>query len=80
MSSASGKEQFMKQFDAIVEGIKQNKSKVDRRRTEERQRRDRLSQQLLGLVDQQRRYVAAVRQLTIECRRNEMLLSQLRGT
>jgi hypothetical protein len=28
MSSASGKEQFMKQFDAIVEGIKQNKLKV----------------------------------------------------
>jgi hypothetical protein len=28
MSSTSGKEQFMKQFDAIVEGIKQNKAKV----------------------------------------------------
>lgn len=28
MSSTSGKEQFMKQFDAIVEGIKQNKVKV----------------------------------------------------
>ncbi|XP_067002897.2 coiled-coil domain-containing protein 93 isoform X2 [Anabrus simplex] len=80
MSSASGKEQFMKQFDAIVEGVKQNKAKVERRRLEERQRRDRLSQQLLGLVDQQRRYVAAVRQLTIECRRNETLLAQLRGT
>ncbi|XP_049960119.1 coiled-coil domain-containing protein 93 isoform X1 [Schistocerca serialis cubense] len=79
MSSPAGKEQFMKQFDAIVEGIKQNKAKVERRRAEERQRRDRLSQTLLGLVDQQRRYVAAVRQLTIECRRNEVLLAQLRG-
>jgi hypothetical protein len=28
MSSTSGKEQFMKQFDTIVEGIKQNKVKV----------------------------------------------------
>ena len=28
MSSASGKDQFMKQFDAIVEGVKQNKVKV----------------------------------------------------
>jgi sarcosine oxidase gamma subunit len=28
MSSAGGKEQFMKQFDAIVEGVKQNKVKV----------------------------------------------------
>ncbi|KDR12439.1 Coiled-coil domain-containing protein 93, partial [Zootermopsis nevadensis] len=80
MSSTSGKEQFMKQFDAIVEGIKQNKVKVECRRSEERQRRDKLSQQLLGLVEQQRRYVAAVRQLTIECRHNEALLAQLRGT
>jgi len=53
---------------------------VERRRSEERQRRDKLSQQLLGLVEQQRRYVAAVRQLTIECRRKEALLAQLRGT
>lgn len=28
MSSTSGKEQFMKQFDAIVDGVKQNKNKV----------------------------------------------------
>nr|CAD7203393.1 unnamed protein product [Timema douglasi] len=80
MSSASGKEQFMKQFDAIVEGIKQNKVKVERRKSEERRRRDQLSQQLQSLVEQQRRYVAAVRQVTIECRRNEALLAQLRGT
>ncbi|CAG2060530.1 unnamed protein product [Timema podura] len=75
-----GKEQFMKQFDAIVEGIKQNKVKVERRKSEERRRRDQLSQQLQSLVEQQRRYVAAVRQVTIECRRNEALLAQLRGT
>lgn len=80
MSSTSGKEQFMKQFDAIVEGIKQNKVKVEHRHSEEHQRRDKLSQELLGLVEQQRRYVAAVRQLTIECRRNEALLARLRGT
>lgn len=54
--------------------------KVVRRHTEERERRDKLSKELLGLVEQQRRYVAAVRQLTIECRRNEALLAQLRGT
>ena len=54
--------------------------KVERRHAEERERRDKLSKELLGLVEQQRRYVAAVRQLTIECRRNEALLAQLRGT
>jgi hypothetical protein len=34
MSSTSGKEQFMKQFDAIVEGVKQNKVKVSTRNIE----------------------------------------------
>lgn len=52
---------------------------MERRRVEEQQRRDSLNQTLLGLVDQQRRYVSAVRELTIECRRNESLLAQLRG-
>lgn len=79
MSTNSGKEQFLKQLDAIVEFMKQNKAKVERRRVEEQQRRDSLNQTLLGLVDQQRRYVSAVRELTIECRRNESLLAQLRG-
>ncbi|XP_012254188.2 coiled-coil domain-containing protein 93 isoform X2 [Athalia rosae] len=79
MSSASGKEQFLKQFEAIVAGIKQNKTKVEKRCADERARRDSLSQQLVTLVEQQRRYVAAVRQLTIECRKNEALLAQLRG-
>jgi hypothetical protein len=54
--------------------------KVEHRHSEEQQRRDKLSQELLGLVEQQRRYVAAVRQLTIECRHNEALLARLRGT
>ncbi|XP_046753987.1 coiled-coil domain-containing protein 93 isoform X4 [Diprion similis] len=79
MASASGKEQFLKQFEAIVSGIKQNKTKVEKRCAEERARRDSLSQQLVTLVEQQRKYVAAVRQLTIECRKNEALLAQLRG-
>ncbi|XP_063239484.1 coiled-coil domain-containing protein 93 isoform X2 [Bacillus rossius redtenbacheri] len=79
MASASGKEQFIQQFDAIVEGIRQNKAKVQQRLGDERRRRDALSQQLLGLVELQRRYVAAVRQVTIECRSNEALLAQLRG-
>lgn len=28
MASASGKEQFLKQFEAIIEGVKRNKEKV----------------------------------------------------
>ncbi|XP_066590902.1 coiled-coil domain-containing protein 93 isoform X2 [Prorops nasuta] len=80
MASASGKEQFLKQFEAIVEGVKRNKMKVEKRCSDEKHRRDVLSQQLVTLIEQQRKYVAAVRQLTIECRKNEALLAQLRGS
>lgn len=47
---------------------------------DEKNRRDELSQKLVTLVEQQRKYVAAVRQLTVECRKNETLLAKLRGT
>lgn len=80
MSTPAGKDQFMRQFDAIVEGIKQNKMKVAKRRTEEIERRESLAARLLTLVEAQRKYVAAVRQLTSECRRNEALLAQVRGS
>ncbi|XP_014483645.1 PREDICTED: coiled-coil domain-containing protein 93 [Dinoponera quadriceps] len=79
MASASGKEQFLKQFETIVAGVKRNKAMVEKRCADEKNRRDALSRQLVTLVEQQRKYVAAVRQLTIECRKNEALLAQLRG-
>ncbi|XP_018304070.1 coiled-coil domain-containing protein 93 isoform X2 [Mycetomoellerius zeteki] len=79
MASTSGKEQFLKQFETIVAGVKRNKAMVEKRCTDEKGRRDTLSRQLVTLVEQQRKYVTAVRQLTIECRKNEALLAQLRG-
>ncbi|XP_017762463.1 PREDICTED: coiled-coil domain-containing protein 93 isoform X2 [Eufriesea mexicana] len=80
MASISGKEQFLEQFEAIVEGVKRNKAKMEKRCADEKNRRDALSRQLVTLIEQQRKYVAAVRQLTIECRKNEALLAQLRDT
>ncbi|OXU20658.1 hypothetical protein TSAR_005179 [Trichomalopsis sarcophagae] len=79
MASTSGKEQFIKQFELIVDGVQRNKAKVKKRCAEETARRDALSRQLLSLMEQQRKYVVAVRQLTIECRKNESLLARLRG-
>ncbi|XP_043485643.1 coiled-coil domain-containing protein 93 isoform X1 [Polistes fuscatus] len=80
MASTSGKKQFLKQFEAIVAGVKRNKSMVEKRCADEKNRRDDLSQQLVTLIEQQRKYVVAVRQLTIECRKNEALLAQLRDS
>lgn len=52
---------------------------MEKRCADEKNRKDALSRQLVTLIGQQRKYVAAVRQLTIECRKNEALLAQLRG-
>ncbi|XP_035724003.1 coiled-coil domain-containing protein 93-like [Vespa mandarinia] len=79
MASTSGKEQFLEQFESAVARVKYNKAMVEKRCADEKNRRDALSQQLVTLVEQQRKYVVAVRQLTIECRKNEALLAQLRG-
>ena len=78
MSNSIDKEDFMQQFESIVAAIKQNKLKVEKRRAEERSHRDKLSQQLLDLVELQRNYVNVVKQLRIECKKNEELLAKFR--
>lgn len=66
----------MKQLESILDSVQQSKRKVEARLLNEKQKRDVLSQTLQGFIEQQRKYVAAVRQLSIECRRHEMLLAQ----
>lgn len=60
----------------IADGVKQSKRKVESKLVEEKHKRDQLSIQLQGLVEQQRRYATAIKQLSIECRKQEVLLSQ----
>lgn len=79
LSSPSMRDQFIRQFEGIVENIKQNKIKVEQRCNEERSRRDKLNRQQLTLLELERSYVAAVRQLTVECRKNAVLLAKLRA-
>ncbi|XP_055598049.1 coiled-coil domain-containing protein 93 [Uranotaenia lowii] len=77
MQSFASRDQFVQQFEAIVEGIHTNKIKVNAKCEEERSKRDSLNAQLLALVEQQRKYAATVKQLTVECQRNDALLKQL---
>ncbi|XP_058448225.1 coiled-coil domain-containing protein 93 isoform X2 [Malaya genurostris] len=77
MQSFSSREQFVQQFENIVAGIRANKAKVKKKCDDERAIRDGLNAQLLCLVEQQRKYAATVKQLTVECQRNEILLSRL---
>jgi hypothetical protein len=52
----NGKENFLKQLETIVESVKQNRVKIERRQQEERSKRDALNIQLAQLVDKARQY------------------------
>ncbi|KAK3108073.1 hypothetical protein FSP39_000687 [Pinctada imbricata] len=61
MSSAASKEQFLKQFEQIVEGIKQTKAKIERKKQEEKMKRDQLNDEYLNLIEKQRLYFKTVK-------------------
>ncbi|XP_025829146.1 coiled-coil domain-containing protein 93 [Agrilus planipennis] len=77
--SNSAKEEFLRQLENIVAGVKQSRCKVESKLVEEKHKRDELTYSLQSLVDQQRRYVSVVRQLGVECRKHEILLSQIQS-
>ncbi|CAG5866017.1 unnamed protein product [Menidia menidia] len=79
MSSSAAKEQFLRQMEQIVEGIKQSRIKMERKKQENKMKRDQLNDEYLELLDKQRLYFKTVKEFKEECRRNEMLLSKLRA-
>lgn len=72
------REQFVKQFEDIVEGVRQTRVKVKNKCDEEKSKRDSLNAQLLLLIEQQRKYAAMLKQFTKECDVNEQLLNELK--
>ncbi|XP_014261634.1 coiled-coil domain-containing protein 93 [Cimex lectularius] len=78
VNSIHVKEEFIKQFEAIVDGVKHNKLKVEQKRNEERDMRDKLRLHLSGLVDQHRLYVSLLKQFTLECEENQKLIAQVK--
>lgn len=63
MSSPAIRDQFLKQFEAIVMGIKENKNKVLKRQENEKQKKEELCAVLVALLDLQRKYVTATKML-----------------
>uniref|UniRef100_A0A336L1U4 Coiled-coil domain-containing protein 93 n=1 Tax=Culicoides sonorensis TaxID=179676 RepID=A0A336L1U4_CULSO len=61
MSSPAVRDQFLKQFESIVMGIKENKNKVMKRLESEKAKKQELNATLLALLDLQRKYVAATK-------------------
>ncbi|KAL8183223.1 UNVERIFIED_CONTAM: Coiled-coil domain-containing protein 93, partial [Gekko kuhli] len=79
MASSSAREQFLRQMEQIVEGIKQNRMKMEKKKQENKMRRDQLNDEYLELLEKQRLYFKTVKEFKEECRRNEMLLSKLKA-
>ncbi|CAN9498039.1 unnamed protein product [Ophioblennius macclurei] len=79
MSSSAAKEQFLRQMEQIVEGIKHSRIKMEKKKQENKMRRDQLNDEYLELLDKQRLYFKTVKDFKEECRKNEMLLSKLRA-
>uniref|UniRef100_A0A182NAN8 Coiled-coil domain-containing protein 93 n=1 Tax=Anopheles dirus TaxID=7168 RepID=A0A182NAN8_9DIPT len=79
MQTPHSREQFVQQFETIVEGIRATKIKLKKKCDDEKAKRDGLNAQLLCLVEQQRKYAATVKQLTMECQRNEALMQHLKA-
>uniref|UniRef100_A0A8C7YHK8 Coiled-coil domain-containing protein 93 n=1 Tax=Oryzias sinensis TaxID=183150 RepID=A0A8C7YHK8_9TELE len=61
MSSSAAREQFLRQMEQIVEGIKQNRIKMERKKQENKMRRDQLNDEYLELLDKQRLYFKTVK-------------------
>ncbi|XP_029461203.1 coiled-coil domain-containing protein 93 isoform X2 [Rhinatrema bivittatum] len=79
MASSGAREQFLRQMEQIVEGIKQNRMKMEKKKQENKMRRDQLNDEYLELLEKQRLYFKTVKEFKEECRRNEMLLSKLKA-
>ncbi|XP_066152519.1 coiled-coil domain-containing protein 93 isoform X2 [Euwallacea fornicatus] len=76
MESFSGKEDFLKQLHNIVEGLKQNRHKIEKQVSEEKRKRDVMAANFQSLLELQRAYASAVKQLSLECRNYETLLAR----
>ncbi|XP_062972692.1 coiled-coil domain-containing protein 93 isoform X1 [Elgaria multicarinata webbii] len=79
MASSSTRDQFLRQMEQIVEGIKQNRMKMEKKKQENKMRRDQLNDEYLELLEKQRLYFKTVKEFKEECRKNEMLLSKLKA-
>ncbi|XP_040295954.1 coiled-coil domain-containing protein 93 [Bufo bufo] len=76
MASSGTREQFLRQMEQIVDGIRQNRNKMEKKKQENKMRRDQLNDEYLEMLEKQRLYFKTVKEFKEECRRNEVLLSK----
>ncbi|CRL00082.1 CLUMA_CG013364, isoform A [Clunio marinus] len=67
MATPASRDQFLKKFEEIVDGIAATKMKFKHKYDEEKLTRDNLNSDLLVLLDLQRKYAAVVKQFKVAC-------------
>ena len=78
-SSQHAMQQYLKQFEQIVEGVRANRKKFEAKKLQEKAKRDERNEQYQKLVDKDRMYVKTIREFQEECRKNEILVSKLQA-
>lgn len=73
LSNSANMDEYLQQLDTIVEGIHQNRLKLQKRQAEERSHRNTLSDELARLQELNRHYAKTVHQLGQEIKKNEIL-------
>lgn len=68
MNTEKNKDLFLKQVEQILDGIKKDKEKLERRRQDEKMQRDTATDIYLELVEKQRNYYKTVKDFQEECR------------
>lgn len=76
MTSNHSKENFIKQLESLIDGIKQMTNKRRTKVNEEKERRDQLNEKLILLVDEQRRLAGIIKQLKIEFKTSDALTKE----
>jgi hypothetical protein len=70
MATIHSKEQFLKKFEDIAEGVSTTKSKIRRKNDDEKTKRDQLNAELLSFIELQRKYAAMIKQFKAACEKN----------
>lgn len=70
MTTIHSKEQFLKKFEEIVEGVSSTKVKIKRKNDDEKTKRDQLNNELLSFIELQRKYAAMIKQFKIACEKH----------
>jgi exonuclease VII small subunit len=72
-ASASGKEQFLSQFEQIISSLQSTRSRLESRIAADQGKRDSISQSYQELIERQHLYHRVIEKFRKECTRHEIL-------